>query len=186
MKIEDFTKRLKIHKSNVVHAAIVCDDLSKTAITACGSAYSTIEHNQIFIRRRTVPPTVLSELYTVTCKHCLAKLNLKAATKTEKTVKYVLMDKQSGYYYKKGPIGKNCCCVASVFDSFWYNTERIAILAGTVALYEHKSDKSILAYKNYVLLSNVAKKEYKYVYKFNSDLFEVKKIILSVVVKKVS
>ena len=185
MNIKDFPKRLRIHGSEVVHATTERSGTYDYTTTLCGMLYSLQKkHPILFIGKKDVPPTMLPETEVVTCKNCLRKLNPVIPTREEKCMRYALKYKPTGHYYRTGPIGKNCKCISNVLDCWLFRDRKTAEIAGSTALHEHKSSKIKFTYNEYALLSRETKKECKYVYMFNSELFEIEKIFLSAKVMK--
>jgi len=181
MDIVDFPKRLMINVSTIVHAALYQDE-SGAALTACGMVYPIKNPTFMLPGKREKLPQIVDE-GEITCKSCLRKLNIeKPTTITQICERYVIVDKKSSLFYEYSQDIKSKIWIASVFNSSWFFTEKMARMVLLDTWYERKKGKKRISKENYDNLSDDEKKKYIYMRTFNDKKYEVKKLDMSALI----
>ncbi len=178
----DWTKRVQTYEKGVVHTArnihikkhykwqwdtslqrnvkgalIPARDVP---ITACGRG--GFDDNMLF---------EIANTTTITCKDCMSALGMSKTNKASNK-RYVLMEKESGYFYKKGGWSSNRW-QEDVMDATLYKIKKIAESHGNINRYE-RDGKKLTSKEYWNLGSKEERRKYKQLKSFNSSKYEIK------------
>lgn len=164
----EYPLRVIRENGTVVHAMTKSKFSDKTA---CGwpagyngKPYSTIK----MLEKNTV----------VTCKRCLAIMDLyKATERVGEGELFVLVEKESGFFYRTGG---STSWTANITDAALYKTEKNAMGAGEDQLYVPRTSGKPLTFDEYIRLTFKERQGYEPEYFFNAKKYEVRKVVLNI------